>query len=153
MRWLTPKSGGLAVVILLVVIGIGFWIVGARHWADICWAIVTVAMLVVVLTSLIRVALRRELGVDLIALVALGGSLALGEYLAGAVIGSSRRRSQRWRRVGGARPFKSAALRQDRHSHDGNLPRWPQQLSGWRWGPVAQPRQPSQPTWSYWSIG
>ena len=36
--------------------------------------------------SVLRSLLRRDVGVDAIALVAMAGALALGEYLAGAVI-------------------------------------------------------------------
>jgi cation transport ATPase len=36
--------------------------------------------------SVLRALLRRDLGVDMIALVAIGTALALGEYLAGGVV-------------------------------------------------------------------
>lgn len=35
---------------------------------------------------MLRALLRRDLGVDMIALVAIGTALALGEYLAGGVV-------------------------------------------------------------------
>jgi len=37
--------------------------------------------------GIIRAALRREACLDLIALLSIGGAIALGEYLTGAVIG------------------------------------------------------------------
>jgi heavy metal translocating P-type ATPase len=54
--------------------------------ADAVWA-ATIALLLVPLTwSVGRSLLKGDLGVDLIALLAMAGALALGEYLAGAVI-------------------------------------------------------------------
>ena len=56
---------------------------GAAH---VSWA-ATDAMLLVPLTwSVLRSLLRRDVGVDAIALVSMAGALALGEYLAGAVV-------------------------------------------------------------------
>lgn len=56
---------------------------GAARWI---WAATTAAVLIATLISVIRGLLRRELGVDLIAVLAMVGSLVLGEYLAGAII-------------------------------------------------------------------
>ena len=50
------------------------------------WAVTTWIGLVPLAWTTIRGLIRREAGVDLIALLAMGGSLALDEYLAGAVI-------------------------------------------------------------------
>lgn len=68
-------------------LGAGAWLSGHPDWADICWALVAIGMLIAVVVSLVQMLVRRELGVDLIAAIALGGSLALGEYLTGAIIG------------------------------------------------------------------
>ncbi|MGH2835116.1 MAG: heavy metal translocating P-type ATPase [Solirubrobacteraceae bacterium] len=54
--------------------------------ADIAWAATVAIMLVPLSWSVTRSLLRGDLGVDLIALLAMAGALALGEYLAGAVI-------------------------------------------------------------------
>ena len=59
---------------------------GNGEAGDTAWAIVTAAMLVALSWSVARSLLHGEVGVDAIALVAMAGSLALGEYLAGAVI-------------------------------------------------------------------
>jgi heavy metal translocating P-type ATPase len=54
--------------------------------AGVVWAAVTAALLVPLTLSVARSLLRRDLGVDAIALVAMATALALGEYLAGAVV-------------------------------------------------------------------
>ncbi|MFL5736606.1 MAG: heavy metal translocating P-type ATPase [Actinomycetota bacterium] len=59
---------------------------GAHDAADALWALTTVVGLVPLLVSVARDLANRESGVDVIALLAMGGALALGEYLAGAVI-------------------------------------------------------------------
>jgi heavy metal translocating P-type ATPase len=50
------------------------------------WAVTTAVALVSLLRDVVIGLLRRQPGVDVIALLAMGGSLALEEYLAGAVI-------------------------------------------------------------------
>ena len=50
------------------------------------WAATTALLLVPLTVSVARSLLRRDVGVDAIALVSMAGALALGEYLAGAVI-------------------------------------------------------------------
>jgi heavy metal translocating P-type ATPase len=55
----------------------------ADRWA---WAIATTIVLVPSVVSVLKGLLRRETGVDLIAVMAMVGALILGEYLAGAII-------------------------------------------------------------------
>ncbi|MFD8717064.1 heavy metal translocating P-type ATPase [Streptomyces sp. NPDC059629] len=62
------------------------WLLGARDLADLCWALGTVAAVVPAVAWVLEALHRRQAGVDLIAVVALGGTLAVGEYLAGALI-------------------------------------------------------------------
>jgi heavy metal translocating P-type ATPase len=50
------------------------------------WAATVAVMLIPLTVSVVRALARGRLGVDLIALIAMAGALALGEYLAGAVI-------------------------------------------------------------------
>ena len=50
------------------------------------WAATTAMLLVPLTWSVLRSLLRRDVGVDAIALVSMAGALALGEYLAGAVV-------------------------------------------------------------------
>ncbi|HEX5760081.1 MAG TPA: heavy metal translocating P-type ATPase, partial [Thermoanaerobaculia bacterium] len=59
---------------------------GAGAVAEALWAATTLLVLVPLVLSVVRDLRRGEAGVDLIALLAMGGSLVLGEYLAGAVI-------------------------------------------------------------------
>jgi heavy metal translocating P-type ATPase len=62
------------------------WALDAGRWDDVLWATAT---LVAVLPSawwVVAALLQRRTGVDLIALLALLGTLAVGEYLAGALI-------------------------------------------------------------------
>ncbi len=59
---------------------------GHREIADAAWAATTALLLVPLTWSVVRTLLRRDLGVDAIALVSIAGALALHEYLAGAVI-------------------------------------------------------------------
>lgn len=63
------------------------WAFGARSVADACWMAGTVVAIVPAVLWVL-VALREgRLGVDLIAVLSLGGTLLVGEYLAGALIG------------------------------------------------------------------
>jgi heavy metal translocating P-type ATPase len=54
--------------------------------ADAVWAATVALMLVPLSWSVARALMHGDLGVDLIALLAMAGALALGEYLAGSVI-------------------------------------------------------------------
>jgi heavy metal translocating P-type ATPase len=59
---------------------------GAPAPADAVWAATVALMLLPLSWSVTRSLLRGDVGVDVIALLAMAGALALGEYLAGAVI-------------------------------------------------------------------
>jgi heavy metal translocating P-type ATPase len=69
-----------------VLAGAVLWAVGARVAADVAWAATDALMLVPLTWSVVRRLLRRDVGVDAIALFSMAGALALGEYLAGAVV-------------------------------------------------------------------
>ncbi|WP_435059904.1 heavy metal translocating P-type ATPase [Streptomyces sp. bgisy060] len=62
------------------------WLVGARGLSDLLWALGTVAAVVPAVVWVLAALRRGQAGVDLIAVLALGGTLAVGEYLAGALI-------------------------------------------------------------------
>jgi heavy metal translocating P-type ATPase len=62
------------------------WLAGARGPADTMWAATIVMALAPLSWSVTRDLLHRKTGVDLIALLAMAGSLTLGQYLAGAVV-------------------------------------------------------------------
>ncbi|WP_107428786.1 heavy metal translocating P-type ATPase [Streptomyces kebangsaanensis] len=77
----------LAVTASALVAGGVLWLLGETTAADLCWALGTLAA-VGPAVGWVLVALRHgQAGVDLIAVLALGGTLAVGEYLAGALIG------------------------------------------------------------------
>ena len=62
------------------------WLLGSVGAASLAWALTTVAGIVPLLGSVVSGLRRRELGVDVIALLAMVGAVLLEEYLAGAVI-------------------------------------------------------------------
>jgi heavy metal translocating P-type ATPase len=87
-----PPLEGSPLAILLavlgaVVIGVTLWLAGAHSAADVTWAAAVTLALIPLGVSVTRDLLHRETGVDLIALLAMAGSLVLGQYLAGAVVG------------------------------------------------------------------
>ncbi|WP_214105386.1 heavy metal translocating P-type ATPase [Acrocarpospora catenulata] len=63
------------------------WLAGARGVADACWAAGTLVAIVPAVAWVVASLRKGRAGVDLIAVLALGGTLAVGEYLAGALIG------------------------------------------------------------------
>ncbi len=77
--WLATSILGLATG------GVLTWM-GQPDAANVAWAVTTAVALVSLLRDVVTGLLRRQPGVDVIALLAMGGSLALEEYLAGAVI-------------------------------------------------------------------
>ena len=75
-----------AAALVGVLAGVVLLVTGHRTAADWLWATTTALLLVPLAISVFRSLLRRDVGVDAIALVAMAGALALDEYLAGAVI-------------------------------------------------------------------
>jgi heavy metal translocating P-type ATPase len=70
----------------LIAAGGALALAGAATAADAVWAATVVTMLVPLTVSIARTLAAGRVGVDAIALVAMAGALAVGEYLAGAVI-------------------------------------------------------------------
>ncbi|NVB78349.1 MAG: heavy metal translocating P-type ATPase [Kofleriaceae bacterium] len=83
LRWQTLQLGAALAGLAL---GGGLYIADAHQAARWVWAATTTVVLVPTLASVLRGLWRRETGVDLIAVLAMGGALALGEYLAGTII-------------------------------------------------------------------
>ena len=77
----------VAVAALAAVVG-GLVLAAAGQHApgDAVWAATTAMLLVPLTWSVLRSLLRGDVGVDAIALFSMAGALALGEYLAGAVV-------------------------------------------------------------------
>jgi len=86
-----PLEGSPAAILIIVLsavlVGGALWLAGAHAAADVAWAAAVVLALIPLGISVVRDLLHRETGVDLIALLAMAGSLVLGQYLAGAVVG------------------------------------------------------------------
>ena len=69
-----------------LVAGAALHLTGHSGAGDAVWAASIVVLLVPLAWSVVRALARRDLGVDLIALMAMAAALALGHYLAGAVV-------------------------------------------------------------------
>jgi cation transport ATPase len=76
---LAVSAGGLLT-------GIAAQLSGRPKWAGWIWVFGSAPVLLAVLVGIGRAVLRREAGLDLIALLSIAGAMALGEYLTGAVI-------------------------------------------------------------------
>ncbi|MFF4546778.1 heavy metal translocating P-type ATPase [Streptomyces sp. NPDC001406] len=78
--------------VLLIVTGAALaaggalWLIGATDLADLCWALGTLAAIGPAVGWVLAALRHGHAGVDLIAILALGGTLAVHEYLAGALI-------------------------------------------------------------------
>ena len=77
----------LMIVLAAVVAGAALWLAREPSLADLAWALAVVVALVPLGISVAWDLWHHETGVDLIALLAMAGSLVLGQFLAGAVIG------------------------------------------------------------------
>ncbi len=82
----SPKIAFLVFAAAVLLGGIAAWLAGAHRAAEVAWAATAAAGLLPLAVSVISGLLRRETRVDIIALLAIAGSLLLGEYLAGAAI-------------------------------------------------------------------
>jgi heavy metal translocating P-type ATPase len=82
------RDRAMTAIVLAALLGAGvLWLAGASGAAETVLAGALALMLVPVTLDVLRVlVVERRLGVDVIALIAMAGALALGEYLAGAVI-------------------------------------------------------------------
>ncbi len=80
------RTASLDVAIVGLVAGLVAAAAGADTVASTCWIAITLIGVVLCTWWVITALIHRRVGVDLIALAALLGTLAIGEYLAGAVI-------------------------------------------------------------------
>jgi heavy metal translocating P-type ATPase len=108
LRRLAARSARLVAVSALagVLGGVGLWVAGYGEPADWLWAAATALLLGPLTLSVVRSLLRRDVGVDAIALVSMAGALALGQYLAGAVVALM---------LAGGNALEEAANRRARH--------------------------------------
>jgi heavy metal translocating P-type ATPase len=86
--WIRANSARLIAGAALAAVVVGLALAGVnRHRpAEWLWAATTAMLLAPLTWSVLRSLLRRDVGVDAIALFSMAGALALGEYLAGAVV-------------------------------------------------------------------
>jgi len=84
----TERQAPVALAVTLTGLAGGglLWLAGRTDWADWAWAAATVFALVPLVMVVGRDLLHGRTGVDLIALMAMAGSLPLHEFFAGAVI-------------------------------------------------------------------
>lgn len=80
-----PRLIALATLVLILAGGV-LALLGAETAANVVWGLTVGVMLVPLTWSIVRTLAEGRVGVDAIALVAMVGALAVGEYLAGAVI-------------------------------------------------------------------
>jgi heavy metal translocating P-type ATPase len=78
--------GSLAFSVAALIAGIVLWIGGAGAAAEFVWAGGVAVVAVPLTIAVVRNLARGDVGVDLIALAAMAGTLAIGEYLAGVVV-------------------------------------------------------------------
>ncbi|MEO8292815.1 MAG: heavy metal translocating P-type ATPase, partial [Actinomycetota bacterium] len=76
----------LAASIVGLLAGAFLWIGGRHGAADVAWGITTTIGILPLAWETLQGLVHRRAGVDVIALLAMAGALAVGEYLAGAVI-------------------------------------------------------------------
>ncbi len=81
------RDRGLPAIALgAILVGAALWLTGHERPADLAWAAGAVIVLVPLVVSTMRALLRGDVGVDAIALVAIVWALALGEFLAAAIV-------------------------------------------------------------------
>ena len=97
----------VAVTVAALATGGIAWLAGWRAVADWCWIAGTVTAVVPAVVWVLAALRRGRVGVDLIAVLSLVGTLLVGEYLAGALIAVM---------LAGGRALEAAAAR--RASHD-----------------------------------
>ncbi len=107
-------------VACLVGVGLGgvLWSTGSRSGADVVWQATTLLGLIASATWIIGGLRRHRLGVDVIALLALVGTLAVGELFAGAVVALM---------LATGRVLEDRASRRARHELEALLARVPRQ--------------------------
>ena len=86
--WLARRSAALLLSVTIAGLAVGglAWLVGADGIADACWLVSAAFGLAYALWSAVDSLRRGRLGVDVIALLALAGAVAVRELLAAAVI-------------------------------------------------------------------
>jgi heavy metal translocating P-type ATPase len=86
--WLRGHGEAILLVVAVTLLGLGgvLYLAGATGVAHVVWAADTIVGIVPACWWVLDAARQRRLGVDALAVLALGGTLVIGEVLAGAVI-------------------------------------------------------------------
>jgi heavy metal translocating P-type ATPase len=89
MRQMLPRRAGVLVVATALgcVIGGIAAFAGAVTIAAVAWPVTGVTAAAPLVVGFVEALRRREVGLDVIALLAIGGAIALGEHLAAAIVG------------------------------------------------------------------
>ena len=86
-RWQRLLSWALLVgTVCALTAGVIAWLLGAPGLAGMCWAAGTLSAVIPALWWVGKALAHRRVGVDIVAVLSLLGALAVGEYLAGALI-------------------------------------------------------------------
>ncbi|ODQ84524.1 heavy metal translocating P-type ATPase [Mycolicibacterium holsaticum] len=86
-RWRSLREPVLVVLTFgALLVGAVLWLIGLRDAADVSWVVGTAVAVVPALLWVLSALRRGSLGVDVIAVLSLVGTLLVGEYLAGALI-------------------------------------------------------------------
>jgi len=116
----------LAVSACGIAIGITGHLIGLENLANTSWAVTTASALLPLTASVLRAVWNGKAGVDIIALLAMAGSLVLGQYLAGAVIALMLAGGQALENLASSRARKELSALLERaprvaHRYDGDL--------------------------------
>ncbi len=106
----------LAIAAVALVAGALLHLGGAGRAGDVAWAVGVAVVLVPLAVGVARSLLRGDVGVDLIALIAMAGALAIGEYLAAIVVALM---------LSGGNVLEATANRRARHALTALLERAP----------------------------
>ncbi len=128
-----PRLLALA-CLALIALGGALSLLGAGAAGDAVWAATVVLMLAPLSWSILRALAQGRVGVDAIALVAMAGALAIGQYLAGAVIALM---------LSGGNALEASASRRARRELTALIERMPsiahrREAGGWVEVPVEQ---------------
>jgi heavy metal translocating P-type ATPase len=93
-----------------VTLGGAAWAFGNPSLARGCWAITTLALLIPLAWSVGQSLARRDFGVDVLALLSMAGAIAVGQYLAGAVVAVMLAGGNALERFAGSRARRDLAL-------------------------------------------
>lgn len=87
MRLARRTSASIVVTLLGLTVGGVAWFLGERSIADYAWGLTGVAAAIPLVVGFVDSIRKREWGLDVIAVLAIGGAVVLREFLAAAIVG------------------------------------------------------------------